>query len=258
MGEKNTHATAQTTAQTATTQTATAQTATTHRATTRTAKDNGRHAVTTVMNLVVLVLSVLLIVYISYETFRKADFLQDHSYMTFQLWVCVFFMLDFFVGLFYAERKWRYFWHRIVFLLLSIPYLNLVNVMDIQLSHDALYFIRFVPLARGALAVTIVINYLSRDAVNSMFMSYLVILVLVGYFCSLIFYQSELGVNPDVHSYWAALWWSAMNLSTVGCYINPLTVSGKIVAVILPICGMIVFPLFTVYLTNFVTNALKK
>ena len=48
-----------------------------------------------------------------------------------------------------------------------------------------------------------------------------------------------------------------MNMSTVGCDISPVTVAGKIVAVILPIAGMIVFPLFTVYLTNFLTGYVK-
>ena len=40
-----------------------------------------------VMNLIVLVLSVLLIVFISVDTFEKVDFLENHSYMVFQLWV---------------------------------------------------------------------------------------------------------------------------------------------------------------------------
>ena len=130
--------------------------------------------------------------------------------------------------------------------------------MDIHLSHDALYFVRFIPLARGALALSIVISYLSSNAVTSLFMSYLTIMILVGYFCSLIFYQREAGVNPQVNSYWTALWWSAMNMSTVGCDISPVTVSGKIVAVILPVSGMIIFPLFTVYLTDYVTRSIKK
>ena len=130
--------------------------------------------------------------------------------------------------------------------------------MDIHLSHDALYFVRFIPLARGALALSIVISYLSSNAVTSLFISYISIMVLVGYFCSLIFYQREAGVNPQVNSYWTALWWSAMNMSTVGCDISPVTVSGKIVAVILPVSGMIIFPLFTVYLTDYVTRSMKK
>jgi len=210
------------------------------------------------LNLIVLVLSILLIVWISLDTFKRVNFLENHAYMTFQFWVCMIFILDFFVEWHYSENKWRYFWHRLVFLLLSIPYLNIINQMDIQLSHDALYFVRFIPLARGALALSIVISYLSSNAVTSLFMSYLSIMILIGYFCSLIFYQREGGVNPEVNSYWTALWWSAMNMSTVGCNIAPVTVSGKIVAVILPVSGMIIFPLFTVYLTDYVTRAVKK
>ena len=210
------------------------------------------------MNVIVLILSVMLIVWISIDTFERVNFLNNHSYMSFQFWVCVVFVIDLFVEMHYSDDKWRFFRHRLLFLLLSIPYLNIINQMDIHLSHDALYFVRFIPLARGALALSIVISYLSSNAVTSLFMSYLVIMILVAYFCSLIFYQREAGVNPQVNSYWTALWWSAMNLSTVGCDISPVTVSGKIVAVILPITGMVIFPLFTVYLTDYVTRQLKK
>ncbi len=209
------------------------------------------------MNFVVLVLSVLLIVWISIDTFKRVNFLENHAYMTFQFWVCIVFIIDFFVELGYAPDKWKFVRRRFVFLILSIPYLNIINQMDIKLSADALYFVRFIPLARGALALSIVISYLSSNAVTSLFMSYMAIMILVGYFCSLIFYQREAGVNPEVNSYWTALWWSAMNMSTVGCNISPVTVSGKIVAVVLPVAGMIIFPLFTVYLTDFVTRQVK-
>ena len=187
------------------------------------------------MNFVVLVLSVLLIVWISIDTFKRVNFLENHAYMTFQFWVCIVFIIDFFVELGYAPDKWKFVRRRFVFLILSIPYLNIINQMDIKLSADALYFVRFIPLARGALALSIVISYLSSNAVTSLFMSYMAIMILVGYFCSLIFYQREAGVNPEVNSYWTALWWSAMNMSTVGCNISPVTVSGKIVAVVLPV-----------------------
>ena len=221
-------------------------------------KKKHRNYLLAFMNFVVLVLSVLLIVWISIDTFKRVNFLENHAYMTFQFWVCIVFIIDFFVELGYAPDKWKFVRRRFVFLILSIPYLNIINQMDIKLSADALYFVRFIPLARGALALSIVISYLSSNAVTSLFMSYMAIMILVGYFCSLIFYQREAGVNPEVNSYWTALWWSAMNMSTVGCNISPVTVSGKIVAVVLPVAGMIIFPLFTVYLTDFVTRQVKK
>ncbi len=210
------------------------------------------------MNFIVLILSILLIVWISIDTFENVEFLQSKSYMTFQFWVCIFFMIDFLVDLAFSENKWKLFRRRLMFLLLSIPYLNIINYLQIPLNHDAIYFVRFIPLARGALALSIVIGYLSSDAVTSLFMSYISIILMITYFSSLIFFQREHGINPDIDNYWTALWWSAMNLTTVGCYINPMTLAGKILAVVLPICGMIMFPLFTVYLTNYVTQSMKQ
>lgn len=214
-----------------------------------------RDFILSTMNILVLTLSVMLIVWLSIDTFNKVDFLENHSYMTFQFWVCMFFILDFIVQVVYAESPWRKARSQLLFLLLSIPYLNIINQLDIHLGADALYFVRFIPLARGALAMAIVMGYLSKNAISSLFISYIAIMIMVTYFCSLIFFQREYGVNKDVESYWTALWWTGMNLTTVGCYINPITIAGKIMAVALPIIGMIMFPLFTVYLTDYVRRA---
>jgi len=204
------------------------------------------------MHTVVLVLSILLIVYISYDTFTGRDFLANRQYMNFQFWVCIVFIVSFFVEMMFAGRKWRYVRRRLLFLLISIPYLNLVTHYNIALSPEAMYFVRFIPLARGALAMALVFGYFSKNAIPGLFMSYIVILLMIVYFCSLIFFQFEHAVNPQVDSYWTSLWWAAMNMSTVGCYINPATDIGRILAVVLPVAGMIIFPLFTVYLTDYV------
>ena len=210
------------------------------------------------MDIVVLVLSVMLIVWISIDTFEKINFLENHQYMTFQFWVCIVFILDYVVEILASDDPGHTARSRLFFLLLSIPYLNIINLLHLQLSHDAIYFVRFIPLMRGALAMSIVIGYLSKNAISSLFLSYITIMLLVAYFGSLIFYQREYGVNPMVKSYGDALWWTAMNLVTVGSNITPVTVSGKVIGVILPITGMIIFPLFTVYLTNFVTRNSKN
>ncbi|MDE6536272.1 MAG: potassium channel family protein [Muribaculaceae bacterium] len=208
-------------------------------------------------NFLVMVLSAAMIVWISFDTFEKRDLLLDYHYMTFQFWVCIVFIIDFIIVVVTSDDKMRAFRGHLFFLILSIPYLNIINQLDLHLSADALYFIRFVPLARGALAMSIVIGYLSSNAVSSLFIRYLTIMLMTAYFCSLIFFQREYGVNPEVTSYGDALWFSFMNLVTVGCNISPITVAGKIVAVVLPITGMIIFPLFTVYLTDYVTRNQK-
>lgn len=230
---------------------------TTHVSQPQTSGEHHTPRLITIMNLLVLVLSALLIFFISVDTFEEVNFLENHEYMVFQFWVCIFFMLDFFVELTYTSDKWGFVKRRMAFLLLSVPYLNIINMTGIHLSGEVLYFVRFIPLARGALAMSIVIGYLSSNAVTSLFMSYMVILLMITYFCSLIFFAMEQPYNPEVKTYWSALWWSFMNMSTVGCDISPVTVPGKIVAVVLPIMGMVIFPLFTVYLTDYVQRKAK-
>lgn len=208
--------------------------------------------VTVTMQFIVIAMSVLLIFFISYDTFQGQNFMDNRLYMKYQFWMCIVFVADYFIEMAFAENKLRYAWRRLLFLLISIPYLNLLPLLHISVASQHLYLLRYIPLTRAALAISVVFGYFSKNAITSFFMSYIVILLMVVYFGSLIFFQYEYGVNPEVTGYWISLWWAAVNMVTVGCDISPVTVAGRILAVILPIAGMIIFPLFTVYLTDFI------
>ncbi len=71
------------------------------------------------MDSLVLVLSVTLIIWISIDTFNRVDVLADHNYMTFQFWVCMVFIADFFVEMYHSPNRSRFFWKHI-FVLLSL------------------------------------------------------------------------------------------------------------------------------------------
>lgn len=202
----------------------------------------------------VMVLSVLLIVYISYDTFMNIPFLSNHHYMVFQFWVCVVFLVDFFIELVLADNKKNYFKRRWFFLLISIPYLNIINQYDIALSPRVIFYLRFVPLLRGAYSLSMVMGYISKNRAVSLLSQYLAILVALVYIMALIFYYEEYTVNPDVHSFWDALYWSSLYVTTVGASFSAVTPVGKIISVILPIAGMLILPLFTVYFTDMVRN----
>lgn len=210
-----------------------------------------------VLNAIVLILSVALVVYLSVLGFRGVEFFSDRSYMTFQLWVCYVFIADFFIELYIARRKARFFRRRILFLLLSIPYLNIVAGLDIPIHVQALYFLRFIPLARGALAMSIVVGYFSRNRLTNIFASYTIVLVAFIYMGSLIFYEVEHLVNPGIKSFWIALWWAFSETTTVGCDLYPVTWAGKIVSAVLPSMGTMMFPLFTVVVTNAVRSRIS-
>lgn len=206
------------------------------------------------LRLAVFGLSAALIVFISVDTFTNTPFMQNRLYMNFQFWVCIFFMADFLVELLLTARggRARYVRHRWLFLALSVPYLNLVSYWQILLSPQELYWVRFIPLARAVMAMAIVVGYVSKNRVTSMFSSYILILVAFIYFGSLIFFNAEFGTNPAVTSYWKSLWWACMDATTIGCQIQPVTTAGKITSAVLACMGVMIFPLFTVYITSLV------
>ncbi len=199
---------------------------------------------------VALILSLMLIVFISYDTFKSIPFLENHYYMVFQFWVCVMFLMDFFIELIYSDDKRQYLKRRWLFFLISIPYLNIINLFDFHLSEQVVYYMRFIPLFRGAYSLTMVMGYISKNRAVSLLSQYVAVLAAAVYILALIFYYQEYKVNPDVLSFWDALYWSSMNMTTVGCYFSAITPVGKIISVILPILGMMILPLFTVYVTD--------
>lgn len=203
-----------------------------------------------VAHAVVIVLSLALITFISYDTFANIPFLNSRLYMTFQFWVCVVFMADFVLELILSNDKRHYLLTHFFFFLISIPYLNIIILTDIQLGEQALYFIRFIPLVRGAYSLAMVVGYLSSNRALSLLSSYVAILASIIYFASLIFYEQEKPVNADVNTYWDALWWASMDVTTLGCYIEPMTVAGKLLGSLLAICGMLMLPLFTVFISS--------
>lgn len=202
------------------------------------------------INFIVLLLAVLLIVYISYDTFTGIDFLNSGRYMAFQFWVCVAFIVSFFIELRLSTDRRGYMRSRWLFLVLSIPYLNILNLTNLHVTPQALYFLRFIPLARGGLAIAIIISYFTRNRITGVFATYTAILLLTVYFCSLIIYEVEHTVNPQIPDFGEALWFAFMVVTTIGCYIGPVTVIGKILQFVLAGMGMIMFPLFTVYITS--------
>ena len=61
-----------------------------------------------------------------------------------------------------------------------------------------------------------------------------------------------------VTDYWSELCWSFMDVSTVGSNIYAVAPTGKILSVVLAALGMMMFPIFTVYVTSLVQQANKR
>ena len=72
------------------------------------------------------------------------------------------------------------------------------------------------------------------------------------YFASLAFFVMEHKVNSLVTDYGDALWWAFMDVTTVGSNIIAVTTTGRVLSVVLAALGMMMFPIFTVYITSLI------
>ena len=211
-----------------------------------------------VLHVMILLLSLFLIVDISIDTFNNIPFISQTSYLKTQFWICMFFIADFILEFFLSKRKLYYLQTHFIFLIVSIPYLNIISYYGIEFSPEITYFLRFIPLARSGYALAIVVGWLSSNKASGLFVSYLTMLLATVYFSSLIFFVIEHKVNPQVTGYDDALWWAFMDVTTVGSNIYAVTPTGRILSVLLAALGMMMFPIFTVYVTSLVQNANKR
>ncbi len=204
------------------------------------------------LHLSAFMLSLLLVISISIDTFRGIPFYSDSNYLDLQFWICVLLIILFALEVYNADDSWRYFGRHIFFLLLIIPYLTLFDWFGVSLSTEMEFLFRFIPLVRGYIAFTVIAYALMRDLAAGLLITYIVVLFSFIYYCSLIFYVLEVNTNPMLHNFWDSLWYSCMTATTAGCNIQAVTTVGKVISVLLALSGMMLLPVFTVYLTNII------
>ncbi len=210
------------------------------------------------LHLLIMLLSAILIILISVDTFRNISFYDEPRFQHWQFWICMVFMLDFFIEFFLASDKWRYLRTHFIFFVVSIPYQAILFHFGWVLSEELSYLVRYMPLIRGGYALAIVVNWLTSNKVSGLFFTYIITLFSTIYFASLTFYLFEHSLNPLVQSYDDALWWACMDVTTVGSNITAVTGVGRVLSILLAALGMMMFPIFTVYVQNIVTHRNKE
>ena len=207
------------------------------------------------LHFLVLVASCIMIIWITRSTLTSMSFLVDTSYLNFQFWVCILFMIDIAVEWYYSQQKLRYIITNSLFIIISIPYLNIIHHFNLQLPGEVMYLIRFIPLIRAGYVFALVSGALTSNKSLSIFWVYMIWVITSLYIGALLFFVEEHSINPQVDTIWTSLWWAALDMTTVGSNINAMTATGKTIAIILSAEGIMLFPVFTVYVTNAV---LKK
>lgn len=206
-----------------------------------------------------LVAGVALLVGISVEILTGNHLKYSNWYLWLQLVVCVVFMIDFAaVMLSQDSRHHKWFLFNLLCFLISIPYLNILDWLQIEPHRGVAVVVAALPLLRAFVAMGVVVWWFIGAEVSRIFAAYLFTVICFTYLAALIFYDYEILVNPHLTSFGNALWWGWMNTTTVGAAIFPVTAIGKVLAVMLPSLGMMFFPVFTIYITGIYNSHATK
>ncbi|MFI3288672.1 MAG: ion channel [Rikenellaceae bacterium] len=147
------------------------------------------------------------------------------------------------------KDKLRYFCSHILILIISLPYLCITNIQHLSFDVEGMVLIALMPILRAFVAIYILLRWLIRGEIAlRVLYAYVLSVVSFTYISALLFYECELSSNPDLVNFGDALWWASMGLTTTELTITPTTVTGRILAVALPLAGMLMLPVATNYL----------
>ena len=197
-----------------------------------------------------LIAGIALLVGVSVEVLTGNHHTYSEWYMRLQLVVCIIFIFDFASALVARDSNQNYFLLNLLSLIVSIPYLNILDWIDVPLDRGVAVTVAALQLLRSFVAMGVVVKWFINGKANRLFGAYLFTVVCFTYLAALMFYDYEVDVNDKLHGFGNALWWAWMNVTTVGAAIFPVTAVGKVLAVLLPALGMMFFPIFTIYVTN--------
>ena len=207
-----------------------------------------------IINILTLVASILLLASLSAEIIYSKEMSQfSGAYSWAMFGVCIIFIVDFFALVVHSEHPWHFLLRNFIVLLLSVPYHTLFMWFDIAVGHNGEMVLSGIVMLRAVMALYITLRWLIARRTTRLLWAYIATVVVCTYFAALFFYEYEAPVNSAVHGFGDALWWACMNMTTVGAEIFPVTAIGKVICVVLPIIGMAMFPVFTVYVTSLYT-----
>ena len=109
----------------------------------------GKKGIYGILHIIILLMSLFLVISISIDTFKGIPFYTQSSYMKIQLWICLWFLFDFVLEFFLAKHKWRYIRTHFIFLLVAIPYQNIIAYYGWTFSPEVTYLLRFHSFVAG-------------------------------------------------------------------------------------------------------------
>ena len=209
------------------------------------------YRIANLFNTISLAASIVLLVGISFEVTggEKSGFAD--WYRTLQLIVCSIFFATALFRLMIAQYRHKHWLRDLIFAVASIPYMDILEWSGANLEHSSVRILAFAPVLISIMATVVILEWLIEGKKRRLMAAYVLTVTMFTYISALLFYDCEMGVNSHLKTFGDALWWAWMNVTTVGAAIFPVTTVGKVVCVLLPVVGMMFFPIFTVYVSDY-------
>lgn len=209
--------------------------------------------------IIILVLSLYTIIQLSidiiYEFESKTQLIIEYV----DVGICSIFLIDFFYFLIKSKNKKKYLKNRWIDFIASIPFVSSLRIFRIFRVFRAVRLLKVLKVFRGIKGLLPILRWLSESRLKSILVSYILILIIVMLYCSLVFYSFEKDLNSNINNFFDAFWWAFTTVTSIGYGdIVPITNAGKITAMILTLAGMGLFSVVTAQLSASFYHILKN
>ena len=197
------------------------------------------------LNLFVLFLSVYVLLALVVDTFftvpqevgRMLSFVDNA--------ICIFFLIEFGIRFYKAEKKLAFMKWGWIDLISSIP-----NI-DILRAGRALRLIRLLRILRAFRSTKAIVSHIFQNKAQGAFSTVCLLSVILIIFSSISILQVEDASNSNIKTAEDALWWSYVTITTVGYGDKfPVTTEGRIIGALMMTAGVGLFGTFTAYISS--------
>jgi voltage-gated potassium channel len=196
-------------------------------------------------NLLILILSIYVLVSLLINTFITLDTELSALLNYIDNFICVIFLIDFFVRLKNADNKLKFMRWGWIDLVASIP------AIDILRAGRILRLIRLLRIFRALKSTKLIYEHINKNKKQSALTSVALISFLMVLFASISILQVEKDINSNIKTAEDAIWWSYVTITTVGYGDKfPVTTEGRIIGAILMTTGVGIFGTFTALISS--------
>lgn len=196
-------------------------------------------------NVLILVLSIYVLGALLIDTFFDLPEETTKLLQIFDFAICIVFFIDFCIQLYQAENKLKFMRWGWVDLVASIPMIDFFRIGRL---------FRFVRILRIVKAYKSLHEFLdsfflnkAQGAINSA----MIVAILMTIFCSITILQVENHPDSNITTAGNSLWWAFVTITTVGYGdYYPVTLEGRLIAVVLMVTGVGLFGTFTAFVAS--------